>query len=94
MRELGGPTARARLPDVHGRRVADPWWFKIVERTGAAVGTIGVWETSHGGEVLHETGWMVLPAFQRRGVASQAWSGTADAAVRGARGARGVERQP
>jgi hypothetical protein len=46
-----------------GRRLADPWWFKIVaEPGGPAVGTIRVWETRHGDEDLHETGWMVLPA--------------------------------
>lgn len=72
MRELGGPIERDRLPDVHRRRVSDPWWFKIVAPTGAAVGTIGVWRTRHGGVDLHETGWMVLPAHQGRGVASQA----------------------
>jgi RimJ/RimL family protein N-acetyltransferase len=71
MRELGGPIERSKLPGVHRRRVSDPWWFKIA-RDGVAVGTIGVWETSHGGETLHETGWMVLPEFQGRGVASEA----------------------
>jgi RimJ/RimL family protein N-acetyltransferase len=72
MRELGGPIAQEALPAIHRRRVADPWWFKIVGPTGAAVGTIGVWETRHGGHTLHETGWMVLPAHQGRGVASAA----------------------
>jgi RimJ/RimL family protein N-acetyltransferase len=73
MRELGGPIERDKLPGVHRRRLGDPWWFKIVERPGGpAVGTIGVWETRHGGAVLHETGWMVLPAHQGRGVASAA----------------------
>jgi RimJ/RimL family protein N-acetyltransferase len=73
MRELGGPTDRDRLPRIHRNRVADPWWFAIV--TGPAstpVGTIGVWETSHGAERLHEAGWMVLPAHQGRGIASAA----------------------
>jgi RimJ/RimL family protein N-acetyltransferase len=73
MRELGGPIERDKLPEIHRRRLADPWWFKIVpERGGPAVGTIGVWETRHGGETLHETGWMVLPAHQGRGIASAA----------------------
>jgi RimJ/RimL family protein N-acetyltransferase len=73
MRELGGPTDRDRLPEIHRRRVADPWWFTIVTDSAATpVGTIGVWETSHGGERLHETGWMVLPAHQGRGIASAA----------------------
>jgi RimJ/RimL family protein N-acetyltransferase len=73
MRELGGPIDRERLPEIHRRRLADPWWFTIVaEPGGPPVGTIGVWETSHDGEEIHETGWMVLPAHQGRGIASAA----------------------
>ena len=73
MRELGGPIERERLPDIHRRRVADPWWFKIAaEPGGPALGTIGVWETRHGDETLYETGWMVLSAHQGRGIASAA----------------------
>ena len=73
MRELGGPIDRERLPDIHRRRLDDPWWFKVAaEPGGPAVGTIGVWETRHGEETLHETGWMVLPEHQGRGIASAA----------------------
>ena len=73
MRELGGPIEREKLPDIHRRRLADPWWFKIAaEPGGPPVGTIGIWETTHGGETLRETGWMVLPAHQGRGIASAA----------------------
>ena len=73
MRELGGPIEREKLPEIHRRRLGDPWWFKIVDGpAGTAVGTIGVWETRHGEETLHETGWMVLPAHQGRGIASAA----------------------
>ena len=73
MSALGGPIDRARLLEVHRRRLADAWWFKIVaEPGGPAVGTIGVWETGHRGQSLHETGWMVLPAHQGRGIASAA----------------------
>jgi RimJ/RimL family protein N-acetyltransferase len=73
MRELGGPIERTRLLEVHRRRLDDPWWLKIVpEPGGPAVGTIGVWETRHGDDELFETGWMVLPAHQGRGIASAA----------------------
>ena len=73
MRELGGPTDRARLPETHRRRLAAPWWFTIVAEPGRPpVGTIGIWETTHDGEEIHETGWMVLPAHQGRGIASAA----------------------
>lgn len=73
MRELGGPIERDKLAGLHRRRLADPWWFTIVaEPGGPPVGTIGVWETRHADEDLHETGWMVLPAHQGRGIASAA----------------------
>ena len=73
MRELGGPIPRSEIPGIHRRRLGDPWWFKIaIEPDGPAAGTIGIWEKDFRGATLHETGWMVLPAFQGRGVASAA----------------------
>jgi RimJ/RimL family protein N-acetyltransferase len=73
MRELGGPIDPGKLPEIHRRRLDDPWWLKIVpEPGGPAVGTIGIWERRHAELQLHETGWMVLPAFQGRGIASAA----------------------
>jgi RimJ/RimL family protein N-acetyltransferase len=48
--------------------------FKIVEAaTGESVGSVGYWERASEGQV-YETGWMVLPAFQGRGVATSATS--------------------
>jgi len=38
----------------------------------AIVGTIGFWETTWHGEAIYETGWMVLPAYTGRGIATQA----------------------
>jgi RimJ/RimL family protein N-acetyltransferase len=47
--------------------------LKIVpEPSGPAAGAIGIWETEHQGAQIHETGWMVLPEFQGRGIASAA----------------------
>ena len=73
MAHLGGPVDRDRLPRVHRIRLADPWWFVITEEPGGpAVGTIGIWATEHAGEPIHETGWMVAPEHQGRGIASRA----------------------
>jgi RimJ/RimL family protein N-acetyltransferase len=73
MRELGGPIAASELAAIHRRRLKDPWWLTIVpEASGPAVGTIGIWEKVLDGVTIHETGWMVLPAFQGRGIASTA----------------------
>jgi RimJ/RimL family protein N-acetyltransferase len=78
MRELGGPISAERFADVHRRRVAgvaagDLWYYAIApEPGGPTVGTIGIWEKELDGSMLHETGWMVLPAYQGRGIASEA----------------------
>lgn len=79
MKELGGPVAREKIPAIHRRRVEavakGAWWFKIVpEPAGGAAGTVGIWEHEWRGERVHEMGWMVLPAFQRRGLAGAAAS--------------------
>jgi len=73
MRELGGPITPSELTASHRRRLQAPWWLTIVpESEGPAVGTIGIWEKTLDGETIHETGWMVLPALQGRGIASSA----------------------
>jgi RimJ/RimL family protein N-acetyltransferase len=75
MTELGGPRALTDLRKVHERRLHEPWFLVITDSDGvggAALGTIGIWETEHDGARLHETGWMVLPDAQGRGVASAA----------------------
>ena len=77
MRELGGPVAREDVPAIHRKRLESAaeagWWHKIVpEPPGPAAGTIGIWEATWRGEPIHEIGWMVLPEFQGRGIASEA----------------------
>ncbi len=77
MAELGGPHPPEEIAATHKRRAntlgPDDWWLKIVpEPGGPAVGTIGVWETTHEGETIHEVGWMVLPRHQGQGLASRA----------------------
>ncbi|MGE5334441.1 MAG: GNAT family N-acetyltransferase, partial [Nitrososphaerota archaeon] len=39
---------------------------------GEAVGSVGYWENSWHGEDIYEIGWLVLTAFQGRGIASAA----------------------
>src|SRR3954468_12090572 len=77
MRELGGPADPADLDRVHRMRVdtvaRGEWYFVIVpEPSGPPVGAIGIWESTLAGSKLHEVGWMVLPEFQGRGVATEA----------------------
>lgn len=77
MRELGGPADPADMGRVHRMRLKTVanggWYFVIVpEPAGPPAGTIGIWESSLTDSPIHEIGWMVLPAFQGRGIASQA----------------------
>jgi RimJ/RimL family protein N-acetyltransferase len=77
MSELGGPVSSSEIPKVHQRRLdttaKGDWWFKIVpEASGPPVGTIGIWRTHWRGSEIHETGWMILPPYQGRGLASKA----------------------
>jgi RimJ/RimL family protein N-acetyltransferase len=77
MKELGGPADPADLDRVHRMRVdtvaRGEWYFVIVlEPSGPPVGAIGIWESTIAGSKVHEVGWMVLPEFQGRGIASEA----------------------
>jgi RimJ/RimL family protein N-acetyltransferase len=77
MRELGGPADPDDMPRVHRMRLETvargEWYFVIVpEPTGPPAGAIGIWESSFADEPIHEVGWMVLPEFQGRGVATEA----------------------
>jgi RimJ/RimL family protein N-acetyltransferase len=77
MRYLGGPVAEERVEEIHARRVATvaagEWYFKIAAEPGAPpAGTIGIWSATWRDRPIHETGWMVLPAFRGRGLATGA----------------------
>jgi len=73
---LGGPESTEKIADRHRRYLAPPVdgtekMFKIVEAaTGEGVGSVGYWEREWDGGQVYETGWMVLPEFQGRGVAT------------------------
>lgn len=78
MTYLGGlTTPRDQIAERHQRRVQTnakgDWWFKILpegEERGA--GTIGIWRYEEEGRAVAEMGWMILPAFQGRGLCSRA----------------------
>ncbi len=79
MAELGGPLPREGLPEKLRRDIASveagkAWIFKVIpdEDSGRAAGHICIWESSWKGEPIDEIGWMILPPFQGRGLATQA----------------------
>lgn len=67
MAELGGPRPEDAVRRVHPTR-ADGSWSFVIEENGTALGSVFVWEA----DGTHEIGWMVLPAAQGRGIATQA----------------------
>lgn len=73
---LGGPESAEKLRQRHERYVklsdSQTAHMYIILVEGAPAGTAGYWEREHNGEQAWETGWSVLPAFQGRGIATQA----------------------
>ena len=75
---LGGPESPEKLAERQARyeRIGETGtgrMFKIVdEETGERVGSVGYWEKAWRDQDVWETGWSVLPAFQGRGIASEA----------------------
>jgi RimJ/RimL family protein N-acetyltransferase len=78
MAELGGPRPPEDIEGAHAKALAMAaegrcWPLKVIpDGSTSAAGWISVFESSHEGEAVYEIGWMVLPEFQRRGIAGQA----------------------
>jgi RimJ/RimL family protein N-acetyltransferase len=78
MEHLGGPESPEKIEERHGRYLGEHGqgpakMFKVVEAaTGESVGSVGYWERESHGRQVWETGWMVLPEFQGRGIATEA----------------------
>lgn len=72
---LGGPEPPEKIEARHGRYLRgelDAKMFRVVDSAGESVGSVGYWEReSHEGQVW-ETGWMVLPEHQGKGIATMA----------------------
>ena len=79
MAHLGGPWLQELMPqkllrDVESVKSGRAWVFKIIpdETSGSAAGSVCIWEHSWCGERINEIGWMILPQFQGRGLATEA----------------------
>lgn len=75
-RHLGGPETEDQLDDRHERylRTWDdpPGAMYRIDVDGEPAGGIGFWPVDEGGTPAFETGWSVLPEFQKQGVATAA----------------------
>lgn len=77
MSELGGPLPsedlEAKLQGiVHDVGFGTVWYSVILLDGGTPAGTVCIWDHEQDGQTISEIGWMVLPAFQGRGLVSQA----------------------
>lgn len=79
MEHLGGAWPKERAPgklrqnlEVVGAGTA--WVFKVIpdDDPSQAAGSVCIWEHEWRGERVNEIGWMILPAFQGRGLATRA----------------------
>ena len=80
MAELGGPLPREGIEAKVRRDMADTasgrtWVLMILPdeaEVGTVAGTVALWSHPEGTETISEVGWMVLPEFQGRGLATAA----------------------
>jgi RimJ/RimL family protein N-acetyltransferase len=78
MGHLGGPESPEQILRRHIRYTRLPedgsdHMFKIVCRPdGAGVGNVGYWRKTWREQSVYEIGWLVLPSYQGRGIATQA----------------------
>jgi RimJ/RimL family protein N-acetyltransferase len=80
MAELGGPLPREGMAAKVARDVqqaaADTAWIKMIIPDGSApgvvAGSVALWSHEDSGTAMSEIGWMVLPEFQGRGIATTA----------------------
>ncbi len=80
MAELGGPVPREGIAAKVARDVqqaaSDAAWIKMIIPDESApemvAGTVALWSHEDRGSPISEIGWMVLPEFQGRGIATAA----------------------
>jgi RimJ/RimL family protein N-acetyltransferase len=78
MSHLGGPERPEQILRRHQRYIHFPddgsdHMFKIIwEPDGERVGNVGYWRKTWRDQAVYEIGWLVLPAYQGRGVATKA----------------------
>jgi len=74
---LGGPESEEKLVDRQAKYeqiggTGTGRMFKIIdEATGESVGSAGYWDRRWRGADVYETGWMVVPEHQGRGIATR-----------------------
>jgi RimJ/RimL family protein N-acetyltransferase len=71
MEHLGGIESAEQIEQRHIRFLNDRDMFTVWE-SDVVVGSVGFWERPWRNEVVYEAGWMILPKYAGRGLATQA----------------------
>jgi RimJ/RimL family protein N-acetyltransferase len=71
MEHLGGIESAEQIERRHARFLNSHGMFTVWE-ADAVVGSVGFWEKTWLGEAVYESGWMILPQYAGRGLATQA----------------------
>ena len=78
MEHLGGPESQEQILRRHQRYIHLPesgtdHMFKIVwGPSGEGVGNVGYWRKTWRDKAVYEVGWLVLPGYQGKGIATKA----------------------
>ena len=78
MTHLGGPESQEQILRRHQRYIRLPesgtdHMFKVIWMpSGEGVGNVGYWRKVWRDQAVYETGWLVLPEYQGRGIATKA----------------------
>ena len=78
MTDLGGPRPVDDIRRAHAQSLVlaaegTCWPLKVIpDGSSDAAGGVAIFPSSHGGETIFEIGWMILPEFQNRGIATEA----------------------
>ena len=85
MAELGGPQPKARIAQILNYQLdfvasGRGWVFKVIADDGQPAGSLNLWDSEHAGEPISEIGWMILPEYQRQGLATRAVTALLDQA--------------
>jgi len=78
MTHLGGPETQEQILRRHQRYLhlsedgLDHMFVVVWDPTGEGVGNVGYWKKNWRDQLVYETGWLILPAYQGRGIATQA----------------------
>lgn len=79
MEKMGGPRPLDAIrknfqSNLECARNGTCWVYKVMsdEDPEVAAGSVVIWESEHHGEAINEIGWMILSAYQGKGLASRA----------------------